>query len=92
MIDLDRLSTEQRNPASVAIDKVSTQEMMEIINREDHKVADAVEKILPAIALAVDLVAAGCSTWAAVLPDGWGSWMRWNVRPPTARIRNRSRG
>ena len=57
MIDLDRLSTEQRNPASVAIDKVSTQEMMEIINREDHKVADAVEKILPAIALAVDLVA-----------------------------------
>ena len=52
MIDLDRLSTEQRNPASVAIDKVSTQEMMEIINREDHKVADAVEKILPAIALA----------------------------------------
>lgn len=57
MIDLDKLSTEQRNPASVAIDKVSTQELVEIINREDHKVADAVEKILPAIALAVDLVA-----------------------------------
>ncbi len=57
MIDLDRLSTEQRNPASVAIDTVSTQELVEIINREDHKVADAVEKILPAIALAVDLVA-----------------------------------
>ena len=57
MIDLNKLSTEQRNPASVVIDKVSTQELVEIINREDHKVADAVEKILPAIALAVDLVA-----------------------------------
>ena len=92
MIDLDRLSTEQRNPASVAIDKVSTQEMMEIINREDHKVADAVEKILPAIALAVDLVADRLSRGGRLFYMGSGTSGRLGIRPPTARIRNRSRG
>lgn len=56
MIDLDKLSTEQRNPASVDIDKISTEELVELINREDHKVADAVQEILPEIAQAVNLV------------------------------------
>ena len=88
MIDLDRLSTEQRNPASVAIDKVSTQEMMEIINREDHKVADAVEKILPAIALAVDLVADRLSRGGRLFYMGSGTSGRLGILdavecPPT---------
>ena len=84
MIDLDRLSTEQRNPASVAIDKVSTQEMMEIINREDHKVADAVEKILPAIALAVDLVADRLSRGGRLFYMGSGT------SGPGSTVRHRS--
>ena len=95
MIDLDRLSTEQRNPASVAIDTVSTQELVEIINREDHKVADAVEKILPAIALAVDLVADRLSRGGRLFYMGSGTSGRLGILDAvlrTARIRNRSRG
>ena len=51
------LTTEKRNPASANIDKCSTLEMVKIINDEDKKVALAVEKVLPQIASAVDLIA-----------------------------------
>lgn len=57
MIGLDKLSTEKRNPASAGIDTMSTLDMVTLINNEDKKVAAAVEKILPDIARAVDLVA-----------------------------------
>lgn len=53
---LDALSTEQRNPASAAIDAVSTMEMVRIMNDEDAKVAPAVATELPAIARAIDAV------------------------------------
>ena len=52
------LLTEKRNSSSVHIDAVSTLELLTIINREDAKVAPAVERELPAIARAVDLVVA----------------------------------
>lgn len=58
MIELDKLATEQRNPSSQQIDRVSTTEMLTIINHEDQKVALAVEKIIPQIAQAVELIAA----------------------------------
>ena len=57
MIGLDKLSTEKRNPASAGIDTMSTLDMVTLINNEDKKVACAVEKILPDIAKAVDIVA-----------------------------------
>ena len=47
---LDHLLTEQPNPASAAIDTVSTEAALRIINREDAKVAEAVEREIPAIA------------------------------------------
>ena len=47
--------TEQTNPASASLDTKSTQEILRIINREDHRVAPAVRKTLPQIARAVDL-------------------------------------
>lgn len=48
--------TEQRNPASINIDIVSTREIVEIINKEDFKVAAAVEKELDKISQAVDII------------------------------------
>lgn len=57
MTDLSNLSTEQRNPRSRDIDKLETIEMLRIINEEDRAVAPAVEKILPDIARAVELIA-----------------------------------
>ena len=57
MVDLNRIATEQRNPDTMDIDRVSTLEMVREINREDAKVALAVEKILPRIAEAIDQTA-----------------------------------
>lgn len=56
MIDLQKLSTERRNPATAHIDELSTLSMLQVINDEDKKVALAVEKILPEIAKAVDVI------------------------------------
>jgi len=54
---LEHLLTEQVNPASAAIDAAGTEAALRIINREDAKVAEAVEREIPAIARAVDAIA-----------------------------------
>lgn len=67
------LPTEQRNPNTADIDRISTQEMVRRINDEDKKVALAVERELESIARAVDaayealrdggrLIYCGCGT------------------------------
>jgi N-acetylmuramic acid 6-phosphate etherase len=53
---LQKLSTEQRNPYSMDIDARSIPEILSIINNEDKKIADAVELQIPYIAQAVELV------------------------------------
>ena len=47
-------TTEQTNPNTTRIDQLPTLDALRIINAEDKKVADAVERVLPAIARAVD--------------------------------------
>jgi N-acetylmuramic acid 6-phosphate etherase len=47
-------TTEQTNPNTTEIDRLPTLEALRIINNEDKKVAEAVEKVLPAVARAVD--------------------------------------
>ena len=54
--ELNRLDTEQRNPATMHIDTLSTAEMVALINQEDHRCAEAVARVLPEIAQAVDLI------------------------------------
>lgn len=55
--DLVKLSTEGRNENTLNIDRVSTLEMITLINEEDKKVAIAVEKEKEQIAKAVDVIA-----------------------------------
>ena len=55
-LKLDKLTTESRNLSTSNIDKVSTLEMVKIINNEDKKVAEAVEKEIPKIAQAIDYI------------------------------------
>lgn len=57
MLNLEKLSTEARNPASSRIDKLDTLSMMRVMNDEDQKTALAVKAILPDIARAVDVIA-----------------------------------
>ncbi|MBU3172512.1 N-acetylmuramic acid 6-phosphate etherase [Clostridium estertheticum] len=56
-LNLKKLITESRNENTMNIDTVSTLEMVKIINNEDKKVAWAVEKELPKIAIAIDSIA-----------------------------------
>ncbi|MBO4401421.1 MAG: N-acetylmuramic acid 6-phosphate etherase [Selenomonadaceae bacterium] len=82
------LTTEKRNPASANIDKCSTLEMVKIINDEDKKVALAVEKVLPQIASAVDLIAQKISDGGRLFYIGAGTSGRLGVLdasecPPT---------
>jgi N-acetylmuramic acid 6-phosphate etherase len=48
--------TEQENPRTAEIDKLPTIEAIRLINDEDKKVAEAVEKVLPEIAASVDKI------------------------------------
>ncbi len=49
-------TTEQSNPLTSDIDRLSTFEALQIINSEDKKVAETIEKVLPVIATAVDKI------------------------------------
>ncbi len=52
----DERLTEQRNPRSDAIDQMSAGELVDLINREDRTVAEAVHAVRESVALAVDIV------------------------------------
>jgi N-acetylmuramic acid 6-phosphate etherase len=85
---LEDLLTEQRNPASAAIDTLSTEEALRIINAEDHRVAAAVEREIPAIARAVDAIVAAFGRGGRVFYLGAGTSGRLGVLdaaecPPT---------
>lgn len=55
-MELHKLDTEQRNPASLQIDRAQTSEIVRLINAEDFHVAQAVERVLPEITRAVDTI------------------------------------
>jgi N-acetylmuramic acid 6-phosphate etherase len=85
---LENLLTEQPNPASAHIDALSTFEMLRVINAEDRKVADAVERELPSIARAVDAIAAAFQRGGRLFYIGAGTSGRLGVLdasecPPT---------
>lgn len=52
----NRRGTEERNPRSRELDRLSTQELLGVIHREDATVAAAVRGELPAISRAVDVI------------------------------------
>ncbi|MFW6029393.1 MAG: N-acetylmuramic acid 6-phosphate etherase, partial [Halanaerobiales bacterium] len=48
--------TEKRNKASMKIDKMKTEEILDLINKEDQKVAKAVKDEIINIEKAVDII------------------------------------
>lgn len=56
MNKLSALVTEMRNENSMTIDNMSTSEILSVINKEDLKVALAVQQVLPDIEMAVDRI------------------------------------
>lgn len=65
--------TEQRNPASKNLDRMSSLEIVRLMNREDRKVAAAVSRQLPAIARAVDAVARRLGNGGRLIYAGAGT-------------------
>ena len=54
--EIKNLITEARNPASEDIDSKSTEEILKIINTEDHTIPAIIEKEIPYIAKAVNII------------------------------------
>lgn len=80
--------TEARNPATAQIDTLSTLEMVQVINAEDARVAGAVAAELPAIAQAIDAIAARMREGGRLIYIGAGTSGRLGVLdasecPPT---------
>lgn len=87
-IKLENLTTESRNSSSLNIDKVSTLDMVKIINNEDKKVALAVEKELVKIAEAIDGIVSGMQKGGRLIYVGAGTSGRLGILdasecPPT---------
>lgn len=82
------INTEKRNPASINIDIVSTKEIVNIINNEDFKVAEAIKKELDKIAQAVDMISEAFLQGGSLLYFGAGTSGRLGILdasecPPT---------
>lgn len=55
-IDLSKVSTELQNENTMNIDKLDTKAMVELINREDQRVIDAIGEVSQEIADAIDAI------------------------------------
>lgn len=86
--ELTQLLTEGRNPDSMHIDEMSVGEILELINREDRKVASSVQEELPYIEKAVQIVVESLSAGGRMFYVGAGTSGRLGVLdaaecPPT---------
>ncbi len=84
----DHRRTEQRNPASKNLDRMTAQEIVRLMNREDRKVAVAVGRESAAIARAVDAIVDGIRKGGRLIYVGAGTSGRMGVLdaaecPPT---------
>ncbi len=82
------LTTEQPNPQTAEIDQLPTLEALRLINAEDKQVAAAVERVLPAVAQAVDGIVARLERGGRLFYVGTGTSGRLGVLdaaecPPT---------
>lgn len=92
-LDLSKMVTENANPASMEIDRLGTVEMCRVINAEDQKVALAVEKCLPDIAAAVELIAKAVAKGGRLIYVGAGTSGRLGILdasecPPTYGVKS----
>ena len=84
----EKLTTEAANPASANLDRLSTLDLVRLINSEDEKIAAAVAKQAEVIAAAVDVIAGRLAAGGRLLYLGAGTSGRLGVLdasecPPT---------
>ena len=71
--EISELSSEKRNPKSMNIDTASTSEILRIINEEDKNVPLAVEKEIPYITQAVEIIVEALQKGGRLLYFGAGT-------------------
>lgn len=70
---VSQLHTEQRNPNTIGIDRMSTAEILQKINDEDRTVAEKVREALPQVEKAVDLLVERMRTGGRMVYVGAGT-------------------
>lgn len=88
MVKLSNIETEQKNERTKNIDLLTTKEVLVVMNDEDKKVADAVEKELPHIAEAVEIIYGKIVNGGRLIYSGCGTSGRLGILdavecPPT---------
>jgi N-acetylmuramic acid 6-phosphate etherase len=86
--ELDQLVSEERNPRTMGIDLMSSDEIVAVINAEDRLVPDAVRKTLPRVARAIDAIVTAFNSGGRLIYIGAGTSGRLGVLdasecPPT---------
>lgn len=86
--ELQGLVSEERNPRTMGIDMMTTAEILALINNEDRIVPDAVGRVLPQVAQAVDAIVAAFLSGGRLVYVGAGTSGRLGVLdasecPPT---------
>ena len=56
LVDLRKIDTEQQNKNTINLDQMSVREALTVMNKEDKKVAKAIENVLPEIEKAVHVI------------------------------------
>lgn len=87
-LNLDAMTTERRNPDTMDLDTMTPLEVVTAMNREDAKVPQAIQPVLPAIAQAVEWAIAALEQGGRVFYLGAGTSGRLGVLdaaecPPT---------
>jgi N-acetylmuramic acid 6-phosphate etherase len=88
MMNLGTLISETRNPNTLRLDEMTTLEMVTAFNHEDRTVPEAIARVLPQVAEAVDLAAAALRAGGRIIYLGAGTSGRLGVLdasecPPT---------
>lgn len=87
-LNLGKLSTETRNEKTMNLDTLTTLEVLTIMNEEDRKVPEAIEKALPNIEKAVNIIVDAIKNGGRLLYIGAGTSGRLGILdasecPPT---------
>lgn len=85
---LDKLTTEKRNESTMKLDQLTTKEVLQLMNKEDRTVPDAVEAALPEIEAAVEQVISTFQAGGRLIYTGAGTSGRLGILdavecPPT---------
>ena len=88
MLDLTKLTTEQRNPKTMELDTFSSLEIARVMNEENNRVIEGIDRVLPQIATAIDWAGEALNAGGRIIYLGAGTSGRLGVLdavecPPT---------